>query len=555
MKPAISCSLLLVAGLLLSACNNDANDDNQAPVEVKVIAFNDFHGNLKTPSGGVRMPDPADAGKTVTVPAGGAEFLATWVASLKAKNPNNVVVSAGDLIGASPLLSALFHDEPTIESMNLLGLDINAVGNHEFDEGKEELLRMQNGGCHPVDGCQAGQFGGAKFRFLAANVVESASGKTLFPAYEIKRFNGIPVAFIGMTLVGTPSIVTPAGIAGLTFKSEAETVNALVPELQKQGVEAIAVVVHEGGLQTGFYNECKGISGPLVDIVNQLDKAVDLVITGHTHQAYNCNINGKLVTSAGQYGTLLSEIDLKLSPASRDVIEARAANLIVKTDVARDAKQTSLIDKFVALVSPLENRVIGTASALLSRSNNTAGESALGDIIADSQLAATADAKFGGAQIAFMNPGGIRADITPAANGNVTYGQLFTVQPFGNSLVTLTLKGSEIKTLLEQQWQGQSSPRILQVSSGFSYQWDNNRAVGDRVVPGSIRLNGVAVDAAANYRVTVNSFLASGGDNFLVLNNGTNRLGGAQDLDALEAWFKAHAPVAPGAQNRIQRLN
>jgi len=477
------------------------------------------------------------------------------VRRLRDEAAHSVVVSAGDLIGASPLLSALFHDEPTIESMNLLGLDINAVGNHEFDDGKDELLRMQNGGCHPVDGCQAGQFGGAKFKFLAANVVESATGKSLFPAYEIKRFNGIPVAFIGMTLQGTPSIVTPAGVAGLSFKAEAETVNALVPELQKQGVEAIVVVVHEGGLQSGFYNECKGIAGPLVDIVNKLDKAVDLVISGHTHQAYNCNINGKLVTSAGQYGTLLSEIDLKLSPVSRDVIEAKAANLIVKTDVAKDAKQTSLIDKFVALVSPLENRVVGSASAVLSRNNNTAGESALGDIIADSQLAATAAAQFGGAQVAFMNPGGIRADITPAANGNVTYGQLFTVQPFGNSLVTLTLQGSQIKTLLEQQWQGQSSPRILQVSSGFAYQWDNNRAVGERVVPGSIKLNGLAIDAAASYRVTVNSFLASGGDGFSVLNSGSSRLGGAQDLDALEVWFKAHAPVVPGPQNRIVRLN
>lgn len=224
------CSLLLAAGLSLAGCNNDSTASND-PVPVKIIAFNDFHGNLKTPSGGIRIPDPADASKTITVPAGGAEYLATWVASLKAKNPNNVVVSAGDLIGASPLLSALFHDEPTIEAMNLLGLEINAVGNHEFDEGKDELLRMQNGGCHPVDGCQAGQFGGARFKFLAANVQDS-SGRTLFPAYEIKYFNGIPVAFIGMTLKDTPSIVTPSGVAGLTFKAEADTVNALVPQLQ-----------------------------------------------------------------------------------------------------------------------------------------------------------------------------------------------------------------------------------------------------------------------------------------------------------------------------------
>ncbi len=551
MRAMILSSLLCAISFGLAGCNDDSPSD---PIDVKIIAFNDFHGNLKTPSGGVKTPDPADASKTVTVPAGGAEYLASWIANLKAKNPNNVVVSAGDLIGASPLLSALFHDEPTIESMNLMGLEINAVGNHEFDEGKDELLRMQNGGCHPVDGCQAGStFGGARFKFLAANVVDTQSGKTIFPAYVIKTFHRVPVAFIGMTLKGTPSIVTPSGVAGLTFKDEADTVNALVPELKQQGVEAIVVVLHEGGYQSGFYNDCKGISGPLVDIVNHLDPAVDVVISGHTHQAYNCNIGGKLVTSAGQYGTLVSEIDLKLDPSTHDVIESKADNLIVRTTVAKDPQQTSLIDKFLALVTPLENRIVGSATAILDRGQNTAGESPLGDIIADAQLEATAAASFGGAQIALMNPGGIRANITPDAAGKVSYGMLFTVQPFGNSLVTMTLKGADVREALEQQWKGQSSPRILSVSKGFNYSWDNAAPVGSKIA--SITLNGVPLDPAASYRVTVNNFLSTGGDNFVAFNKGTSRLGGAQDVDALEAYFKAHTPVAPLASDRVSRLN
>ncbi|WP_137940336.1 bifunctional metallophosphatase/5'-nucleotidase [Chitinivorax sp. B] len=546
-------SLALMASLTGCNTTNGSSD----PVDVKIIAFNDFHGNLKSP-GTVTVADPADVSKTIKVPAGGAEALATWISNLKAKNPNHVVVTAGDLIGGSPLLSALFHDEPTIESMNMMGLDFNAVGNHEFDDGKDELLRMQNGGCHPVDGCQSGvQFTGAKFKFLAANVVDSKSSKTLFPAYQIKTFNNIPVAFIGMTLKGTPTIVTPSGVAGLDFKDEAETVNKLVPELKAQGVEAIVVLVHEGGMQTGDYNECKGIAGPIVDIVNKFDKAVDIVVTGHTHQAYNCNINGKLVTSAMSFGRLLTEIDIKLDPHSRDITEMKAANLIVKTDVAKNAQQTSLIDRIAALVKPLENRVIGMATAKLDNTANVAGESSLGDVIADSQLDATMDGKLGGAQIAFMNPGGIRTAITPDASGNVTYGQLFTTQPFGNNLVTMTVKGSEIKELLEQQWKGgnQVVPKVLQVSSGFTYTWDANKPLGERVEATNIKLNGVMIDPAGSYRITVNNFLSTGGDNFTVLNNGTNRLGGVVDLDALESYFKSHVPVAPGKQNRISRLN
>ena len=223
-----------------------------APVDLRILAINDFHGYLRPPPGGITIADPEDRTKKITVPAGGAEHMATLVSQLREGHRNTIFVAAGDLIGASPFLSAMFHDEPTIEALSMMGLNISAVGNHEFDEGKDELLRMQNGGCHPVDQCLGPHpFAGAKFRYLAASTFEKSSGKTVFPPYEIREFDGIPVAFIGLTLKGTPGLVSPVGIAGLEFRDEAETVNALIPELKSRGVEAIVVLIHEGGLPTG----------------------------------------------------------------------------------------------------------------------------------------------------------------------------------------------------------------------------------------------------------------------------------------------------------------
>lgn len=524
----------------------------QANVEVQVLAINDFHGNLQPPSG--------SSGRIGTVNAGGAEYLATHIRALEATNPNTIVVSAGDLIGASPLLSALFHDEPTIEAMNLIGLDLNAVGNHEFDEGVDELIRMQEGGCHPVDGCLDGdEFGGADFRFLAANVVWKESGETVFPAYQIRSFQGARVAFVGVVTRTTPTIVTPSGVAGLEFIDEAEAVNALVPELTRKRVRAIVVLVHEGGFPTGGYNECPGISGPIVDIVNRMHPDVDVVISGHTHAAYNCVINEKLVTSASSFGRLVTDVDLVVSRTTGDIVSAAANNVIVTRDVAKAADQTALIARYDAIAAPLANRVIGSITADIRRTANAAGESALGDVIADGQLLATAPVGFGEAVVAFMNPGGIRADLTYAASpagegdGNVTYGEMFAVQPFGNSLVTMSLTGAQIDTLLEQQFVGcgQSSNRILQVSAGFSYTWSQPGGACSKVDPATIKLGGVVLNPAATYRVTVNSFLADGGDNFSVLRDGTNRLGGALDLDAMESYFAVNSPVPPGPQNRI----
>ena len=528
-------------------------------VDVQLLAINDFHGNLEPPSGSSgRILTP-----TGNVNAGGIAYLATHIKALEATNPRTLVVSAGDLIGASPLLSALFHDEPTIEAMNSLGLDFNAVGNHEFDEGGAELLRMQNGGCHPTDGCLDGDgFAGADFQFLAANVVREDNGKTVFPAYKMRSFAGAKVAFIGVVLEGTPTIVTPAGVAGLDFLDEASTVNALVPGLKAKGIETIVVLIHEGGFQTGLYDQCTGISGPVFDIVNALDDEVDVVISGHTHQAYDCSIDGKLVTSASSFGRLVTDIDLTIDRTTGEVTSMAANNVIVTRDVAADAAETALIARYNVIAAPLANRVIGSITSDITRTATTAGESALGDVIADAQLEATAPAGFGEAVVAFMNPGGIRADMIFAQisggelPGEITYGESFTVQPFGNSLVTMTLTGAQIETLLEQQFAGcgAASNRILQVSDGFSYTWVTSALPCDKVDPTTIKINGVTVGPTASYRVTVNSFLADGGDSFPVLVQGTNRLGGAVDTDALEAYFVANSPVAPGPQDRITRL-
>jgi 5'-nucleotidase len=527
-------------------------------VNVQILATNDFHGNLQPPAGSSGRISLPGGG---TVDAGGAEYLDTHIAALEKTAEHTIVAAAGDIIGASPLLSALFHDEPTIESMNLMGLDVAAVGNHEFDEGTVELLRMQDGGCHPTDGCQDGDgFAGADFQYLSANVVSETTGETLLPAVKVIKKGNVRIGFIGMTLEGTPSIVTPSGVAGYDFLDEADTANHYADILRARGVETIVVLIHEGGVPTGFYNECPGISGAIVDIVNRMESSIDLVISGHTHQAYNCVINGKPVTSASSFGRLVTDIDLTIDKRSGNPVQIAVNNRIVTRNVALDPGQTALISKYNAIAAPLANRVIGSITADITRTANSAGESALGDVIADAQFDATDDPGFGEAVVAFMNPGGIRADLTYASSsagegdGNVTYGEAFTVQPFGNSLVTMTLTGAQIDAVLEQQFDNPAvgQMRILQVSQGFTYTWDAAAPTGSKV--SNIQIEGVPVDPGASYRVTVNSFLADGGDNFTVLRNGINRLGGDVDTDALEKYFVAHSPVPPGPQNRITRV-
>jgi 5'-nucleotidase len=434
-------------------------------LKLRIIAFNDFHGNID--GSNLNLRSDADnlfqlnaQGQRVGVSAGGVDVMAGLVRQLRSGAHNSVVVSAGDLIGASPLNSALFHDEPTIETMNRLGLEFNAVGNHEFDEGREELVRMKRGGCHPSDpnSCRGNTVGtpypfeGAKFDFLAANVVDTASGKTLFPSYGVKSFKGNRVAFIGMTLKATPTIVTPSGVAGLDFRDEAETVNSLVGRLKRRGIDAVVVLLHEGGAAPGSINGCSGVSGPIVDIVGRLDNAVDLVVSGHTHQAYNCRLPNKAgreipVTSAGSFGRLVTRIDATIDTKTRDFKQVSAANLLVdRNDFLQSADTIApvreiadIVANYNALATPIANRIIGRITADITTARNSAGESALGDVIADAQLAATAPTEKGGAVVAFMNPGGIRTDLAYAGSaagegdGNVTYGEAFAVQPFGNT--------------------------------------------------------------------------------------------------------------------------
>ena len=629
-------------GLAASCASAQAPTAPPDSITIKLIAFNDYHGNLQSPgSFGVNTVTPVAQRPAV----GGAEFLAAAVARLKAQNPLNAVVGGGDFIGASPLISALFFDEPAVETLNRVGVDFSSVGNHEFDKGKEELKRLQNGGCKLTNGapdpnsCKGlgsrapGTFDGAAFKWLSANVFETATGRTLLPPYGIKSFDGVKVAFIGMTLQGTPGIVTPTGVAGLEFRDEADTVNALVPRLRALGVAAVVVLVHQGGFQvSGGVGDINGCDGDLKNrdgsdsdigaIVRRLDDAVDLVVSAHTHAAYNCsastvdvsnvggtavavarptglpNAAGRLVpvTSASAFGRLVTDIDLTLDKRTRDVTAVAVTNRLVdRTDpalvaaVAADPTVRNIVAGYDDLVSPLTSQFIGSITAPLPNTAGANGQSPAGTLIADAQLRATQPVSLGAAVIAFMNPGGVRNPgfVPPAGTPfpyNVTYGNAFTVQPFGNSLVTLTLTGQQLKDLLEQQFpgcRGQTTQRILQVSNGLAYSYSDAAPACAKIVdatftptdvtvvppvvtgaPQPLVVGGVVQNPGRTYRVTVNSFLAAGGDGFTVLNDGTERGGGAQDIDALTAYFASYKlpaavydPSAPVlALPRVTRL-
>jgi 5'-nucleotidase len=559
---------------------------SKSPVDVQILGLNDFHGQLEVvnpiSSSGGRIGSLQGSFPNQTclapgcIPAGGVEYLATHVRALQAENPNSVFVSAGDLIGATPLLSALFHDEPSIEAFNLMDLDYNGVGNHEFDEGVTELLRMRYGdeaggrytpaspdGCHPVDGCGDGDpYHGSDFPFLAANVAYKDNGETIFPPYAIHEFErGARVAFVGMTLEGTPLIVSPGGIASVDFLDEAATVNSLVPHLRAQGVEAIVVLLHEGGTVpvsgngagvVDAINDCTNPTGALPPIVEAMDDEIDIVITGHTNWAVNCEIDGKIVTGAASQGRLITDIDGRVSPANGDFVgPIRVNNRIVTQDVPKAADLTALIAEYNVFAGPIAAEVVGATTAAMDRNARTAAlESTLGQLIADAQLASTVGAP-ANAQIAFMNPGGIRANLDA---GPITHGEAFAVQPFSNIVTTKTMTGAQIELLLEQQFTVntgsaagslRSSPTVLQVSEGFTYAWDPDGPAGNRVDPASIQLNGITLDPAGSYRVTMNNFLGTGGDDFPAFTLGTDEVTGLDDLVVLEQYLAANNPYTP----------
>ncbi len=583
-------ALLLCSSLVCGACG-------AGPVHISLIALNDFHGNIQPPAGSVLMPDAANPGG-IRVAAGGAAYLASLVRDLKSRNPGHtLVVGAGDLVGASPLASGLFHDEPTIEVLNQIGLDVSSVGNHEFDKGRDELLRLQHGGCYPraangasgvvgVDTCMnAGAFTGASFQYLAANVLDRKSGNTLFPATAMRELGGVKIGFIGLTLRATPSVVTPAGVVGLQFLSEVATVNRLAPQLKAQGAAAVVVLIHQGGqtsARTVQDKTCPDFSGPVAALSDQFDSAVDVVISGHTHQEYVClRADGKLLTQSGFYGRMLTLIDLQIDPQARKVLSKDANNWVVLNGaVVKDATGNPLpppqgakalqpdpvveqiVQRYGDLTAPLSAMEVGRLAMPLDRRANVAGESTLGAVIADAYLAGTSDASYGNrpAQIAFTNPGGLRSDLP---NQALTFGQLFNVLPFNNNLVTMDLTGEQILRLLEQQWERPqpAGGRILPVSKGFSYTWDASQpegaasGTGHRVVPGSMRLQGKPMAMAQSYRVTVNSFMASGGDALSVFKQGRNVQEGESDLVTAKLYFLGNPVLPPPQMGRIQRLN
>ena len=533
------------------------------PVEVQILAINDFHGHLEPPRLSIEAGTPE---ASIRVPAGGVAHLAAAAKALRSGQPHSVTVSAGDMIGGTPLVSALFLDEPTIAAMDLVGIEYNAVGNHEFDKGWPELVRMQRGGCEQhttKQPCKLEPFAGAGFRFLAANVL-TAEGRTLFPGTAVKDFGPVQLGIVGMTLKETATLVTPAGVAGLTFADEAATANAAVPALKAAGADAIVLLIHQGGHSRGGYNGCAELSGDIVPIIERLDPAIDLVISGHTHQPYICEIErpGRqrplLLTSAGRFGTLITDIRLTFAPEGT-LQGHRAENVIVQGEgyeqggtivapvaafpqYAADPATKALVDRFVAAAAPEAARVVGKLAGPVTKAETTDREHSAGNFIADAQLAA---ARAHGAELAFINSGGVRTDLVPGPDGSVTYGQIFAMQPFGNSIVVKTLTGAQLKAMLEQQFaSGLNSaerPTMLMPSRGFVFAYDLSRPAGQRIV--EMRLNGRRIDPNRRYRVAVNNFLASGGDNFTVLAQGTNTADAGLDLDALEAWLKPGASV------------
>jgi 5'-nucleotidase len=537
-----------------------------ATVDVQILAINDFHGALEPATGA--------NGRIGSSDVGGVEYLSTHLARLRATNPHTVVVSAGDNIGATPLLSSLSHDEASIAALGLAGLQVSAVGNHELDEGWWELRRLQSGGCHPVDGCFAGaSFAGASFSYLTANItldpqradpamvaragVQGTAPQPLFPPFAIREFDGVRVGFIGLTLRDAPSIIIPASVRGLAFADEARSANEAARALRNQGVRAIVVVMHQGGEQTGRDpNGCSGISRDVRTLTERMSADIDVIVSGHSHQAYNCTIGGKLVTSAASGGRLITDIDLRVRRSDGEVIAKSARNRLVTQDVPKDPAQSAIIARYSPIADTIGGRVIGSITGSLLRAPDEAGESSLGRVIADAMLDGAREAHIGDVDVAFWNTGGIRADL-PASPGSVTtpvtYAQLFAVLPFGNELIVKSLTGDALLAVLENQFSG-GRGRVLPVSSSLTYAYDATRPRGQRLDRSSVRLNGQPVRPNRRYRVATSNFLWGGGDDVTALGAGTDPVTIGVDVEIAAAYFTRRSPIRADLPSRVRKL-
>jgi 5'-nucleotidase len=556
-----SLGLALAAACFLQGCATRP----QGPIELNLVAINDFHGHLEANK---FVLDSAYAPAPVIIQAGGIDHIGAALKAWRLEDRELMFVGAGDLVGASPGISSMWADEPTITALTKMGMLVSSVGNHEFDQGRAELLRQQNGGCESRRADKAcridGPFKGAGFTWLAANVIDQQTGKPLLPAYRVIEVKGLKVALIGAVLRNTPALVLASGIEGLAFTDEADAINKAKAAAQAEGANVFVVLIHEGGYTDGPFDDadCTRLNGPIVGIVRRLDPALRLIISGHTHKGFQCTIEGRTITQAETGGHVLTRIKVQIDPATHAMGAIAVRNVAIREgEYAPDPEMSTYLNRIrersdAALARP----VARVARQSISKKYNEAGEALLGDIVADGALEAT---RALGSQIAFMNIGGIRKDLDVRPDLTVTHGQANIVLPYANTLVILDLTGAQLRAILEQQWKrpgADSEAYLLQVSKGFSYTWDKRRPLGQRIVPGTLKFDGVPLDDARVYKVTVNNFLAEGGDGFPQFTGAAARHETpVLDLDAFVAFLvkqeKAGTPAGgDSGAARIERI-
>ena len=513
-----------------------------APIQINLVGMNDFHGHLDATKFDYTSASEARA---QSLQAGGVDNIAAAIQAWRKTDPDLLMVGAGDLIGASPAMSSMWADEPTLQALTMAGLFASSVGNHEFDKGRAELLRQQHGGCVSVQqdkACKfAPNFKGTGFTYLAANVLDSKTGKPFLPAYRIADVKGVKVGFIGAVLKDTASVVLASGIVGLSFIDEADAINAVIPDMRAKGASVFVVLIHEGGNTTEPFDkpDCTELQGPIVGIVKRLDPVIRLIISGHTHKGFQCKVDGRTVTQAEMGGHVLSRIAMKIDPATSNVLDIGVKNVVVKPGEhpPHEAVSAYLTAARARSKEALAKPLARVSARSIGRKATPAGESAIGDLIADAILNAT---RAQGVRIAFMNAGGIRKDLDVGENMVASYGQVQIVVPFGNTMVAMDMTGAQIRALLELQWKrpGAVDDSILQISDGFTYAWNPAAPRGQRVVPGSMKLNGVALEDAQTYRIAANNFLAEGGDNFPIFTQAKNKFDTQmRDFDVLVEYL------------------
>lgn len=551
--------IALAAAAIISGCATRP----APPLELNVVALNDFHGHLEAGKFSYTAQ-----GKQATVKAGGIDTIGAALQAWRLEDKDLMFVGAGDLVGASPAMSSMWADEPSLVALSMLGMRASSAGNHEFDQGRAELLRQQHGGCaspRAEKACKlAPDYSGASFTYLAANVVDKVTGKTLLPAYKIEEAKGVKVAFIGAVLKDTPSVVLASGIAGLSFLDEADSINKALAEVRAKGATVFVVLIHEGGHTDEGFNEpdCKNLKGPIVSIVNRLDPELRLIVSGHTHKGFQCKVGNRTVTQAEMGGHVLSRIKLTVDAESRTLRDIHVRNVVMEPGkYPADPRLAGYLKQVkersdAALARPVARMAVKSTV----RKNNEAGEAPLGNLVADAVLDAVAGE---GVQIAFMNQGGLRKDLEAGDSLTTTFGQAQVVLPFSNTVVVMDMTGAQLRALLEQQWirkHKDSQPEMLHPSRGFSYAWDSTRPPGARVIPSSVKLNGVPIEDAKTYRVAANNFIAEGGDGFDAFTQATNKRNtNILDLDAFIAHLKRQDSAGKPAGSdsvagRVERL-